>query len=133
MSALTIIDNEYASLWYYPETKIIHHQIKKYVFGKQLQELLSRGTEELRKNRAQKWLSDDRNNNALTPADADWANHVWFPATVKAGWKYWALVQPQKITGQLNMRKQTNFTAAGGIVVQVFDDPDEALRWLSAQ
>lgn len=133
MSKLTIIDNEYASLWYYPETKIVHHKIKKYILGQQLQDLLNAGTEQLKKNGAQKWLSDDRNNNALTAKDSEWTNNVWLPNTAKVGWKYWALVQPEKITGQLNMKKQANFTTDAGVVVKVFNDPDEAMKWLEAQ
>ncbi|ATW27457.1 hypothetical protein DCMF_24310 [Candidatus Formimonas warabiya] len=133
MSKLTIIDNEFASLWYYPDKKIIHHQIKKYITGKPLQDLLNRGTEELRKNGAKKWLSDDRNNNALGVKDTEWANNIWFPNTAQAGWKYWALVQPEKITGQMNMKRQTSFVSDAGVVVKVFNDPDEAMSWLEAQ
>ncbi|GBF34693.1 hypothetical protein DCCM_3813 [Desulfocucumis palustris] len=60
----------------------------KYIYGNQLQELLNKGTETLQQNKAQKWLSDDRNNNALTLKDQEWANNIWFPNTAKVGWKY---------------------------------------------
>lgn len=126
----TIIDNEFASLWYYPEAKVVHHQIKKYISGEQLRSLLSQGSELLSKNGAQKWLSDDRSNNALTASDSDWANSVWFPATVKSGWKYWALVQPEKVTGQMSMKRQTSFTERGGVTVRVFSEPGPAMEWL---
>lgn len=133
MSKTTIIDNEYASLWYYPETKIVHHQIKKYIYGEQLQNLLSKGTEVLKKNGAQKWLSDDRSNNALRPQDSEWTDNVWFPNTTKAGWKYWALVQPEKTIGQMNMKKKTTFVTNAGVVVKVFSNPNEAIKWLESQ
>lgn len=133
MSKVTIIDNEYASLWYYPETKIVHHKIKKYIYGEQLQNLLNKGTELLKKNGAEKWLSDDRNNNALRPQDSEWSDNVWFPNTVKAGWKYWALVQPKKTIGQMNMKKRTGFVTNGGVTAKVFDNPDEAIKWLENQ
>ncbi|MFL0198830.1 hypothetical protein ACJDU8_25250 [Clostridium sp. WILCCON 0269] len=133
MSKITIIDNEYASLWYYTETKIIHHEIKKYIYGKPLQDLLNQGTEVLKKNGAKKWLSDDRNNSALRPQDSEWTDNVWLPNTVKAGWKYWALVQPEKIIGQINMKKKTSFVTDGGVVVKVFNDPNEAMKWLENQ
>ncbi|WP_407311869.1 hypothetical protein [Desulfosporosinus sp. SB140] len=133
MSEQTIIDNDYATLWYHPGTKIIHHKIKKYVYGKQLQDLLSTGTEQLRKYGAKKWLSDDINNNALTAQDAEWTSTVWLPNTAKAGWKYWALVQPEKITGQLNMKKHTKLCADAGVVIKVFNNPYEAMKWLESQ
>ena len=28
-----LIDNDYATLWYYPDTKIIHHKLKKSTFA----------------------------------------------------------------------------------------------------
>lgn len=133
MDRQTIPDNEYATLWYYPDTKIVHHQIKKYIFGKPLQDLLSKGTEILQQHKAEKWLSDDRSNNALTLEDQTWANNVWFPNTAKVGWKYWALVQLVKITGQLNMKKQANIVTNGGVTVCTFNDADEAMDWLVSQ
>ncbi len=133
MAKLTILDNEFATLWYYTDTKIVHHQIKKYIYGNHLQELLNKGTETLQQNKAQKWLSDDRNNNALTSQDQEWANNIWFPNTAKVGWKYWALVQPEKVTGQLNMKKQANVVTNGGVTVCTFNDPIEAMNWLIDQ
>ena len=133
MSKLTIIDNEFASLWYYPETKIVHHKIKKYIFGKTLQDLLNKGSEILKKNGAQKWLSDDSNNNALKVEDSEWTDTVGFPNTVRAGWKYWALVQPEKIIGQMNMKKRTSVVANEGVIVKVFNNTDEAMKWLEDQ
>jgi hypothetical protein len=88
------------------------------------------GTEVLRQNKAEKWLSDDRNNNALTTEDQNWANNVWFPETARAGWKYWALVQPEKVTGQMNMKKQANVVTSGGVTVGTFNDPEAAMDWL---
>ena len=133
MTKITILDNDYATLWYHTDTKIVHHQIKKYIYGKHLQELLDKGTVTLAQYDAQKWISDDRKNNALTIQDQDWANNIWFPRTVKVGWKYWAMVQPQKLAGQTNMQKQANVVTNGGVLVGTFDDPDEAMRWLEKQ
>jgi hypothetical protein len=108
MEKVTILDNEFATMWYYPDTKIVHHQIKKYIYGEHLQELLNRGIETIQKYHAQKWISDDRNNNALTPQDQEWVKNDWLPNAVKAGWKYWAIVNPEKLMGQLCMERQAN-------------------------
>lgn len=40
-----LIDNDVAYLWYYPETKIIHHKFKKFIYGEKLYNLLLTGTE----------------------------------------------------------------------------------------
>ena len=133
MSTITILDNEFATLWYHTDTKIVHHQIKKYIFGERLKELLETGTKTLKKYNAQKWLSDDRSNNALTSQDQDWANNTWFPNTAEAGWKYWALVQPEKVTGQMSMKRQANIVTNGGVTVGTFSDINEAMDWLISQ
>jgi hypothetical protein len=133
MSKITIIDNEFAFLWFHPETKIVHHEIKKYVFGKHLREILDQGYEQMKKTGAQKWLSDDRKNNALSPEDGEWAQNDWSPRVIKAGWKYWAIVLPEKVMGQMNMRLFIDSYTKVGVTVQIFSNPDEALKWLERQ
>lgn len=133
MAKELIMENDCAILWYHTDSKIVHHQIKKYAYGKNLQELLMKGTELLKTKGAKKWLSDDRNNSALTKADMEWGEKVWFPATVKNGWKYWAIVQPEKVIGQMNMKNLIEQYAKQGITAKMFSDLDEALEWLKAQ
>ena len=60
-----VVDNEFITVWYYPETKIIHHQFHKFVHGQTFRDALTAGAESLKKNRAQKWLSDDRKNTVV--------------------------------------------------------------------
>jgi hypothetical protein len=133
MSTTTIIDNEFCLLWFHNEKKIVHHQFKKFICGDKFRELLNKGCETLKQKGACKWLSDDRGNGALPKEDDDWAKQVWFPQTVKAGWKFWALVLPSQIVGQMNMKSFVNQFAQGGIKVNVFSDPAKALAWLEAQ
>lgn len=133
MAKELIMENNCAILWYHTDSKIVHHQIKKYAYGKDLQDLLLKGTELLKTRGAKKWLSDDRNNSAITKADTEWGNTVWFPMTVKSGWKYWAIVQPEKVIGQMNMKDRADQYAKHGITARMFSDPDEALKWLKAQ
>lgn len=133
MAKELIMENDSAILWYHADSKIIHHQIKKYAYGKDLQDLLLKGTELLKEKGAIKWLSDDRNSNAIRKADAEWGDNIWFPLTVKSGWKYWAIVQPEKIVGQMDMQKRRKQFADYGITAKMFSDPDEALEWLKEQ
>jgi hypothetical protein len=133
MSKVTIFDNDRAALWFHPETKIVHHEIKKYVFGPQLREILDQGYDLLMEKGAQKWLSDDRNNGPLNQEDSEWAKNDWFPRVVAAGWKFWAIVMPKAAMGVINMRKFKDEYAKAGIIVNVFDNPDEALTWLESQ
>src|SRR5271166_4845497 len=101
MSAITVLSNDYFDLLYHEESKIIHHIFKPPMGSDQIQEVLSAGTDLLEKNRATKWLSDNRQLAvAFSDEAAQWVNEVWLPRTVRAGWKYWAMVVPEAIIGR---------------------------------
>lgn len=130
MSAITVIDNEHATLWFHPESGVVHHRFKKPVRGNDFRNVLNQGYELLRENAATKWLSDDRANSALTSEDRAWTQNDWFPRVRAIGWQYWAIVLPQNIIGNLDMKAYIDRTAEDGVDVQLFSDPEQALRWL---
>ena len=133
MAPTTLYESSYVTLWYHPEKKIIHHQIHKFVFGEEFRKFLLIGTDALKKNHAPKWLSDDRNNSVLRKEDVEWGITNWFPQTVQAGWKFWAIVQPEKVIAQMNMQTLVDDYAKAGIVAKFFTDPDAAMAWLESQ
>jgi hypothetical protein len=128
-----VVDNEFITLWYYPETKIIHHQFHKFAHGQTFRDALAAGAESLKKNMAQKWLSDDRKNTVVNEEDLQWTSTVWRPMVTNAGWKYWAIVLPEKAVGKMNMNRIIEDYANTGVTVQVFRDPDDGLKWLKDQ
>jgi hypothetical protein len=132
VAIVTIIDNRSARLVYHPDTGIIHHEFRMLMRGDAFREVLNRGVEAMEQYRATKWLSDDRRNSATTSEDANWAETVWFPHALAVGWKHWAIVLPENFVGQMNMKRFKETTAAQGIDVQVFSDPDKAFRWLES-
>ncbi len=133
MTKLTIIDNEFASLWYYPEKKIVHHKFKKFIFGQAFRDVLTTGLELFRENGCQKWLSDDRGNPVLNQTDKAWGDVNWTPHVIAAGWKYWALVMPEQVLGQMSMNRLVDEFRGFGVEVYVCDDPDKGLKWLESQ
>ena len=48
----TIIKNEFATLLYYPQSKIIHHQFHKPTFGKTFRNVLMQGLRILKQHHA---------------------------------------------------------------------------------
>ena len=98
MNTEMILDNEYLSLVYYPETKIVHHTFHQVVQGPVFREALNTGLEVFKEYNAHKWLSDDRKNDALPEADTEWAKTDWFPRVLEAGWQHWALVMPRVLS-----------------------------------
>ena len=130
MPPTTVLDNEFVTMWYYPEDKIVHHQFHQFMFGQPFRDALMTGADLFEKNGAKKWLSDDRANSALPQEDTDWSNQNWLPRVIKAGWKYWALILPEKAVGQMNMQRFMKQFADFGVTARVFANPDEALVWL---
>ena len=83
MAEITLIQNGYANLIYYPDSKIVHHTFLKPISGAEFRCVLDMGAETLEKNQASKWLSDDRANLALPEDDTVWSKTNWFPAQLK--------------------------------------------------
>jgi len=80
-------------------------------------------------------LSDDwirRTNGAIVPEDIAWSVQTWFPRARAGGWKHWAMVQPRKIIGQLNIARGLKAYSEQGINARMFSDPDEAMARVDA-
>jgi hypothetical protein len=129
----TIVENEFATLRYYPESKIIHHQFHKPTFGKTFRSVLLQGLITLKQHHVRKWLSDDRENSALGSENTDWSQNIWAPQARAAGWNRWAIVLPRELVGQMNMRQFIELNLGKGVAVSVFSEPDQALVWLEQQ
>jgi hypothetical protein len=130
---IVAIDEQSVSLKYHPDYKIVHHELRGFVYGARLRAVLDRGLELFEQNGASKWLSDDRGNGPLTREDSEWCLNDWAPRVLKAGWKFWAVVMPVKVLGQLNMKRWIDTYAEKGVTAQAFSDPDEAFDWLKAR
>lgn len=128
-----IHQNERITLWYYPELKIVHHQMLAPPTSDEFRELLIKGTETLERYHAIKWLSDDRGNTLLRPQDEEWAQAVWLPRVLQAGFKHWAIVLPEAAIGKLNMTRLATLHARFGINSRVEATPQPAFDWLKAQ
>jgi hypothetical protein len=132
MAKITLINNQYATLDFHTDTKIVHHIFHKPIGDEKFREVLLTGAETLKKYGATKWLSDDRKNMALSPEDTEWSKKVWFPQALGAGWKFWALVVPQDIMGRMNMKEFVDEYYEQGLRIMVFGNPEEAMQWLKS-
>jgi len=130
MPAMKILDDANISMWYYPETKILHHQMHQFICGKPFRDALNKGVEIFQKYGAQKWLSDDRAIPALSKEDLEWGDRDWFPRVAKSGWKYWAIVMPEKIVGQLTLKRLAETYNSRGVNTKFFSSPEDAKKWL---
>ncbi|MFC1641460.1 hypothetical protein ACFL5O_02040 [Myxococcota bacterium] len=132
MDAITIMQNEYVTLWYHPADKIVHHRFEKSADSESHRAMLLRGAECLEKHHAQKWLSDDRNHVVVREDDAIWGEKVWTPRVLRAGFKFWAIVLPIRAIGQLNLKRLAQEHAELGVTVKTFTEVDSAFQWLQS-
>lgn len=87
----------------------------------------------MRTHGATRWLSDDRLHRALAPEDEDWAQDVWFPQAKAAGWRHWAVMQPESAVGRLSSARFRKWYADQGVNAMLFTDLEEAFQWLECQ
>ncbi|MBL8161565.1 MAG: STAS/SEC14 domain-containing protein [Anaerolineae bacterium] len=132
MTKLTILDTDYATLWYHTDDKIVQHVYHKFIYGKEFRDVLNKGVELLKEHGATKWLSDDRKNSALPTEDLNWSMTEWFPKAFEAGWRNWAIIMPDKVAGQMNMNRIMKVNIDRGLNIKVFEDTNEALEWLKS-
>jgi hypothetical protein len=130
MDRQTIFETPGASLYIHPAAGIVHHEIHRPIHGEEVRTLFLRGLEVLKQHRATKWLSDDRKNAPLSRDDGLWIQENFLMAALEAGWRCWAMVQPESPEGQRNIRVYTDWGAPLGLEVKLFSDPTEALAWL---
>jgi hypothetical protein len=133
MNRETILELPGLTLWYYPITKVIHHEVSKYPGVSVLESALQKGLEVMRRRGARKWLSDDRKGGALPKTHHEWGQNVWGPDAAAAGWKYWALLPPSELVGSANVHRLVSIYGALGVTVKTFDDPVFAMHWLVEQ
>lgn len=100
--------------------------------GESLKRCLDGGLEVLTKNKAYKWLSDNREMSVHAQEDYDWINNDWTPRAIQSGWKKWALVQPKTALSAISEKKFVDFFASHGIEVKIFETSEEGLNWLKA-
>ena len=128
-----VIESEQISVWCYPKLRIVHHEMHRHCHGEPFRQALLAGQGALRQHGAVGWLSDDRRNGPLPDDDEKWATSVWFPQTRAAGWRFWAMVVPERAVGKLNVKRFVELYRQRGIEASMFAEPAPALAWLKEQ
>ncbi|MEY3218925.1 MAG: hypothetical protein RIT27_282 [Pseudomonadota bacterium] len=120
----------HAEVKWLEKERVVFKKFTGFIYGEELHSAFNSGYEQLKKSKGYKWLSDNRGLPVYKQEDIEWINNDWFPRMQKAGWKYWALIEPETSLGHITMKKFA-FYSERGIVVQVFKNIEEGLAWLS--
>jgi len=129
-----LFEHELISVWYHSDTRVVHHEVHKRIGSRDghiFRQALTCGLDALRTYGGEKWLSDDRSISVLSPDEELWGRDVWFPSAIRAGWKYWAVVRPEKAVSELFMARIAGLVADRGVMVGLFATPAEGLDWLA--
>jgi hypothetical protein len=133
MPPITIIDDENVGLWFHPESKIVHHKIRRFLPKGAFRMLLTTGAEYLEKHGAQRWLSDDRDSVVIPTEEAEWGDTEWAPRVIRAGFRFWAIVTPSATVAALQMKSFMREYRDRGVTVELFDTVEDALAWLESR
>lgn len=125
-----ICDNEFCLMWCIPQKRLIQHQWRKFCYGEEFKSIMTAGAETFRKYKCIKWMSDNRNFSAMHPDDMAWGLAHWAPKMLKVGWKFHAMVLPEKVVGQISSKSMLSWFEERGIRTRIFSDPEEASAWL---
>lgn len=128
---MILFESATAKTEYLPEKNMIVLTQQGKNIGESLRKCLDIGLDALIKNKAYKWLSDNRFTQSVRgKEDAEWVNNDWTPRALKAGWKKWALIQPKSALTSMAEQQFVDFFAENGIEVKIFDTPEEGFAWL---
>ncbi|MBN2304621.1 MAG: hypothetical protein JXQ72_09105 [Anaerolineae bacterium] len=133
MIPLTIIDNQYATLRYYPDMEMIHHSFHRDVSDDEFYTVVDAGVTFLVEHGVNKWLSDNRYHSALDQTEAEYPITEWVLHARQTGGKFWALVVPPSAIGRMSQIEFTSVYARQGLRAKVFIDPNAAMEWLLIQ
>jgi hypothetical protein len=133
MDKQVILDNGKVRILFYDEYKILHFKFTGLTHGQELIESMKKGMEVFIENKATKWLSDKGETPVFNKSDLDWNDTVFKPTMLKAGWKYWAVVEPEKASSKMLFDKFKKEYAKLDFSFKMFDTADAALNWLKEQ
>jgi hypothetical protein len=132
MTSNIIVQNEFITIEYRPDTEAIYHKVHRPISGQAMYDAIGKATDFLRDNGITKWLADDRDNGPLSPEDEDWALNVWSKRAISFGWKYWAIVVPTELVAASSMIAVIEYFHSLGLLMRVFSNADEAHQWLAS-
>jgi len=112
---------------------ILRKTFRGFVLGEELRTTFQTGYEKVKSEKGCKWLSDNRFLDVYTQEDIEWINTIWLTNMIDLGWKYWAILEPEELIGQLTMEEFKDFYAEKGILLKVFHSMQEAEEWLENQ
>jgi deoxycytidine triphosphate deaminase len=94
--------------------------------------LLEAEIQALKQHHSSRLLADCRRQKVLHQKDQDRANREWLPRALAAGLKRFAIVLPESVVAEMNVRDSLDKASGTGLEVGYFATVDEAREWVVA-
>lgn len=128
--ALVIFEKSNARLEWLETERVLKVTRAGFVPAEVLRACHEAGLEALARNGATRVLSDNRGFAPPSQGVLDWIEADWLPRMVRAGWRYWAVLEPATPLGAMSLRRLAGIYRGRGITLEVFEREAEALAWL---
>ncbi|MBN2303064.1 MAG: hypothetical protein JXQ72_01215 [Anaerolineae bacterium] len=130
MSEIIVYEDEFITVRYLDDKKLIYHTVHKPFPDQVLRDALIAGSDALKKYGVCKWLSDDRKSGPISPELLEFGRTEWHPRTIADGWKYWANVVPKELVAAGSQIPIIDSLYELGLRMMVFTTLEEAFQWL---
>ena len=125
--------NEFVELKVEKELNAFSVKFLKYVKLQDFKKIVEHEFELIEQYKLKKAIIDLRLLPVYDTGMPEYIKEVWFPKVIELGLKYVAFVQPEKILGQMTMKKAHKEEEVKiPITMEHFGDFDEALNWLKS-
>ena len=93
--------------------------------------LLEAELQALEQHRCSRLLADCRRQKVLNPKDQERANREWLPRALKVGLKRFAVVLPESVVADMNIRDSLDKASGEALEVGYFATVEEAREWVA--
>jgi hypothetical protein len=93
--------------------------------------LLEAELQALEQHRCSRLLADCRRQKVLNPKDQERANREWLPRALKVGLKRFAVVLPESVVADMNIRDSLGKASGEALEVGYFATVEEAREWVA--
>ncbi|GFZ76038.1 hypothetical protein GCM10008018_21860 [Paenibacillus marchantiophytorum] len=129
---MNTIHSDHNVLQYDESLKTVILTRKIFVTGDQYRDPLLKGLQLMEDNNSCKFISDIHDLGVISQDDQDWFVKNWITLATKSGLKYFAVVHPAKMIGQISVRKMESNAGEFPFQYLQFHDIDEAKTWISS-
>jgi hypothetical protein len=120
-----------ASVRWDEEAQLVHVEWDGWADSTEFAALLDAELQALKQHRGSRLLADCRRQRVLNPKDQERANREWLPRALAAGLKRFAIVVPESVVADMNLRDSLEKASAANLEVEYFATVEEAREWLA--